>query len=82
MRQLIGLKTESGSTGVRPCSHLHLLIQALPTIEGNLERIATGRNEIGAGEAGQIDVDPQTVQQAVVKFDLCGGGPLRRVHRP
>ena len=70
--QLIRMKTEQRRPGILPHSHLHLLAHPILAIDGDVELVASGGDEVGTGEAGQIDVDPQAVEQAAVKLDVCG----------
>ncbi|MNQ70537.1 hypothetical protein D3C85_851790 [compost metagenome] len=72
LRQLIRMKAEQRRPGILPRSHLHLLAYPLLAIDGDVELVASGGDEVGTGEAGQVDVDPQAVEQAAVKLDVSG----------
>ncbi|MNR14217.1 hypothetical protein D3C85_1306800 [compost metagenome] len=73
LRHLTRLEAKSGHLGIGPRSYLHLLSHPLLAVDGDLELIETKGHEVGSGEAGEIDVHPQAVEQPAVKLDVRGG---------
>ncbi|MNF60520.1 hypothetical protein D3C84_421410 [compost metagenome] len=70
LRYLTGCEAKQRGLGIGAGPHLHLLAQLVLAIDDDVELIEAKGHEVGTGEARQIDVHPQAVEQLTVELDI------------